>query len=519
MGIRTKILLAFIVCFGLMAAVGLFVLQRSMDESYNAIERRDIVSSMARVEQSFEASAASLKNQTRDWAVWDEMRDYALRPDKKWARGNLGPDALKPANLSMVLVFSRSGKLLSIDSDGDLGDSSAVAAHYADYFTVVKKGAREAQCGMVRHEADIMQWCWAGIVRSDGSGEPVGTVVMGRRLNALRLMAMRDQVRLPFELKPSIELPGGLERWQGALALGSIGSGDFWTSYEPNVYHLYYQVQDILKKNVALLTLDVSRTVHEQGVLLYAQVRKQLIIAILFMTALLAAALHFLLISRLRRFARELDDLSARSAWSSSIGVGGNDEIGAVASNVNRLLSLIHTQMETLNTLSQTDALTGLKNRRAFDDRLANECARARRSSAPMSLLFVDVDLFKLYNDYYGHPAGDEALVAVSSVLAEVPRRPADVAARIGGEEFAILLPDTRVEDAVAIAEMIQTRLRELALPHAASTVADRLTVSMGVGGLATGDTPSSLAQRVDKALYAAKDRGRNRMVVAESPD
>ena len=515
MGIRTKILLTFILCFGLMAALGLYFLQRSMDESYSAIERRDIVASMARVEQGFEASAASLRNQTNDWAVWDEMRSYVLHPDKKWAQANLGQDALKPANLSMVMILTRNGKVVSVSVDGDSGQESVIATRYAEYIPLVSKSEPEARCGVVRDDANLLQWCWAGIVRSDGSGTPVGTVVMGRTLDAERLKVMRGQVRLPFELKPSTEMPAGLELWRGALEPGTIGSGDFWTSHEPNVYHLYYRVQDLLKRDVGLLTLDVSRNVHEQGVALYGQVRKQLIIGILIMTALLAAALHFLLISRLRRVAAELDDLSARSAWDSSIDVGGQDEIGAVARNVNRLLSLIHSQMEMLNTLSRTDPLSGLKNRRAFDESLAGECSRARRTGAPLTLICIDVDQFKRYNDYYGHPAGDAALEAVSSVLAGAIHRPADVVARIGGEEFAIVLPDTGADDARVLAEAIQARLRERALPHAASTVDQHLTLSIGVAGLKTGDTPASLIECADTALYAAKEAGRNRVIVS----
>jgi diguanylate cyclase (GGDEF)-like protein len=170
-----------------------------------------------------------------------------------------------------------------------------------------------------------------------------------------------------------------------------------------------------------------------------------------------------------------------------------------------------------LETLSTTDALTGVANRRRFDQRLHEELQRVRRYDAPLTLLLIDIDYFKRYNDRHGHPQGDRALLAVAQLLAQQARRPGELAARYGGEEFAILLPHADLEIGRAVAERCQAEMAQLALPHGASTVAPHLTLSIGVAQWLGPDreVAAALLRRADEALYAAKAAGRARSAVA----
>jgi diguanylate cyclase (GGDEF)-like protein len=172
---------------------------------------------------------------------------------------------------------------------------------------------------------------------------------------------------------------------------------------------------------------------------------------------------------------------------------------------------------EDLQRLSSTDPLTGLANRRLFDQTLEMECERLRRSGTAVSLLMVDVDHFKALNDSQGHQYGDECLIRVAAELARVPQRRTDLAARYGGEEFAVILPATSATDAEQLAETIRLAIADLRFPHPASPVAPFLTVSVGVA-TATLDgwsTPEELLAAADEALYSAKRNGRNRVVAA----
>jgi diguanylate cyclase (GGDEF)-like protein len=168
--------------------------------------------------------------------------------------------------------------------------------------------------------------------------------------------------------------------------------------------------------------------------------------------------------------------------------------------------------------LSLTDSLTGLANRRHFDEVLARESDRSRRDRQPMSLLMLDVDWFKYYNDQYGHPAGDIVLRQVARVLLDAVRRPGDLAARYGGEEFALILPGLDIDAAQGMAERIRERIEALAIMHEHG-LSGRVTISIGVAALDLDDAhgTGALVGRADAALYRAKVGGRNRVEVART--
>lgn len=174
----------------------------------------------------------------------------------------------------------------------------------------------------------------------------------------------------------------------------------------------------------------------------------------------------------------------------------------------------LRSTTEKLQHLSEVDALTDMPNRRTFDGVLAREIARTDRSGTPLSLLMIDVDKFKAYNDAYGHLAGDECLRTVGRCMKEAVNRPMDLAARYGGEEFAVVLPDTDEDGAYHIALTITKRLRDANLPHGASEKG-RVTISIGVASYCEGQhqrTAIDLISRADQALYGAKAAGRDRV-------
>lgn len=169
---------------------------------------------------------------------------------------------------------------------------------------------------------------------------------------------------------------------------------------------------------------------------------------------------------------------------------------------------------EQLTRLAITDGLTGLANRRCFDETLAREYARHVRSGEEMSLILLDIDRFKAFNDAYGHVAGDDCLRRVAHAIEGVVGRAADLAARYGGEEFACILPTTGQAGAVAIAEKIRQAVMALAIPHRACGALACLTASLGVvtTRCAPGRSALNVVAQADERLYAAKAGGRNRV-------
>ena len=173
---------------------------------------------------------------------------------------------------------------------------------------------------------------------------------------------------------------------------------------------------------------------------------------------------------------------------------------------------LAETNIE-LQKLVALDGLTGISNRRYFDQSIEEEWMRAKRNGKPISVLFFDVDWFKSYNDTHGHLEGDLCLKRVAAVLTEHIKRPADLVARYGGEEFAMILPETPAEGAAKIAEACRRGVEQMAIANP-SAAQGRVTVSVGVAcAKPAGDMQSAeLMSRADRALYRAKDEGRNRV-------
>jgi diguanylate cyclase (GGDEF)-like protein len=177
---------------------------------------------------------------------------------------------------------------------------------------------------------------------------------------------------------------------------------------------------------------------------------------------------------------------------------------------------------EELHRLAVLDELTGISNRRYFNLLLEQEWGRAAREVQPLSLVMIDIDFFKFYNDHFGHPRGDECLKRVASTLSALTRRPGDQVARYGGEEFVVLMPHTGQRGAAAVADLLRRKIEELNLEHPRSPLGNRVTISLGVATAIPErrSTAELLVAAADQAVYEAKRQGRNRVHVFEgSPE
>ena len=182
--------------------------------------------------------------------------------------------------------------------------------------------------------------------------------------------------------------------------------------------------------------------------------------------------------------------------------------------NLNELNVELQEHKEILSKMSYIDGLTSVANRRRLNECLENEWQSHSRSKLFLSLILLDLDYFKQFNDHYGHGAGDECLIKVAKAMCEAVKRSTDLVARYGGEEFAILLPQTELSGAMQVASAVQENIFKLAIEHEYSSVASIVTASMGVAVIVpdTKLSPQELLDAADKLLYAAKDAGRNQI-------
>lgn len=195
--------------------------------------------------------------------------------------------------------------------------------------------------------------------------------------------------------------------------------------------------------------------------------------------------------------------------------ISGHDEIAAIARSFQYFAATVKQQQVELELLSYTDSLTGLANRRALELRLNEQLSQAQRQQWPLSLLMIDVDCFKAFNDHYGHQAGDRTLQQIAGILLQGFNRPTDSVARFGGEEFVVILPNTTKAGALSLAHQLQDLVHQAAIPHEHNLAASYVTVSIGVASLdRAGPADYDLILRqADNALYQAKDAGRNQVV------
>jgi diguanylate cyclase (GGDEF)-like protein len=223
-----------------------------------------------------------------------------------------------------------------------------------------------------------------------------------------------------------------------------------------------------------------------------------------------------LVVVRLAKLGAKLDGVRRSRDWTTRMPVSSNDEIGQVAQLSNGLLDVIATQIGELEQMAMLDSLTGLANRRAFDQCIDELVRQHGRNGQSLALVLIDVDYFKRYNDLYGHPMGDEALRRLGQVLRLAAHRSSDLAARVGGEEFALLLPCSDAAGAQTVAAQLLGEVVACAIAHDGSDYAV-LTVSAGVALFASTDSAATLYRRADQALYKAKHGGRNRTVIASA--
>ncbi len=224
--------------------------------------------------------------------------------------------------------------------------------------------------------------------------------------------------------------------------------------------------------------------------------------------------------------------------------VMSSDEIGQLADNFNNMttqllkrdaaLYLAQNELENqvakrtqelmeanaeLQRLSFLDGLTGIANRRYFDEVLEKEWQRAKRSHTSLALIILDVDFFKTYNDTYGHVAGDECLKKVAKILKDSTKRATDLVARYGGEEFTIILPDTDIRGANQVGETVRINVEKLGIKHKKSLISHNVTISVGIAvvEVAWDSSPMEMVAAADQALYQAKQKGRNRIEIVEN--
>jgi diguanylate cyclase (GGDEF)-like protein len=526
MGIKAKLLLAFLVISAFLGSASSWLLSQRITRSYQQIERNEAFDDMNRVVGLLEAELDKVKDLGSDWGDWDDLYRYVVDHNQAFYDSNLKGSSYTTTHNNWLAIYDLDGRtVVTVGGDPvtgkpmDFSELDRPDNPYRPFLTRLSDPS-PASCGLLSVKQGSMLACRWPIRTSQHQGPIRGTVAMGRLLSSSMVDAIRGRARFDFHVVQSSPLDQSLPLLVPDRIYSRLGIAPVHYRAESDKLMLYWPINDVLGNPQGKILLVSPRVIAGQGQQAVHHTEEQLGFLAGITALALVGVVHLLLVRRLTRLENELRSIYAERTRGARVTTRGQDEIGSLGRHINRLLELIEAHIETLERLSLTDQLTGVANRRAFDNLLQNEILRHRRSGAPLCLLLVDVDHFKLYNDAYGHAAGDWALKVVAECMQAAVQRRTDLVARLGGEEFAVVLAETAVDGARAVAEAIRHELAERAMLHQRSTTSNYLTVSIGIAELSPqdGEDPQRLYQRADAALYGAKGSGRDRAVFKEAP-
>jgi diguanylate cyclase (GGDEF)-like protein len=518
-GLATRIVLAFILVFALTGTGGVYLMQLSLLPTFQNIEQKSVQDTATRLLSGFDEQLVSLGDLNRDWAYWDEMHAHLTRHNRSFENSNVGEAPMSTSKLHAVLLLSKTNGLAGFGarslSNGYTPRPQELLSLLQGRFQALNDHQPRTRCSLAWFADLPAALCWTGVVRSDGSGPASGTVIMLREIDAKDLQNISKNAGAEFELvsadNQSIP-PAHAGVTLPVPAFEFLGASALHIDYQSTTLNVQSDLLAVDGMPAARLLVNTPREWMVTANALLNDMMLQWALVALVSGVVLIAVIQRWLVRPVARLRNDLVALTETKRWDSVLAYDRPDEIGELTQGINALLVVLHEQVRRLEKISRTDPLTGIANRRKLDERLAMELSRMGRHRAPLSLLLIDVDHFKKYNDHYGHPEGDIALKKVATLLVACSRQQ-DLAARFGGEEFAMLLPNTNEAGARAVAEKIMGEMQTLGIAHAHSPTSSWLTVS--VGGSTWHEVHAggadALITEADKALYVAKRAGRMR--------
>lgn len=454
------------------------------------------------------------------WSNFTAFYEHAAKPTAVFRNDDLSIESLKTGHFDWLNLINAQGQIVE-HSEVPLSDGTtparaefqnpAMATAVAEALQVVVQ--RGKGCAIMGDGNRLAIGCYQPLLTSDAKGPARGTVLIGRWISDDIVARVRSQTNLQFTftLRAHAQAqPADLSRTTGSFLSASYSLIEGVDSIRVDS-----QVFGMQGRHIADLHLEWPRESLARMQTTLRLVTVAMAVLILITVLVLVLVCDRLLVRRLQGVRSDLGRILEHESWDGRVQTTRNDELTELARYINGMLDIIRSKISLVQEQALTDPLTGLSNRRRFDMRVQSTLAQLRRDGNSGALVLFDIDYFKRYNDIYGHPQGDAALVQFANCLREAARRPVDMPARLGGEEFAILMPLTDLNGARHCVERARAAMQALGLAHVGNEASGCVTFSAGLTMARADDTEESLYSRADAALYAAKNAGRNRLSVA----
>lgn len=531
-GFKIRSILALAFLAGGILYIGVFL--QVIYPSYIQLEHDQAVINIDRVIYALERELANLTLLCTDWADWDATYAYMEDGSPNYIKENYTYHTLRANRLNLVLLVALDGTVKWGRTSPPCGTEALTypgvpldrlsPAHLLHPATPTKAVIDTAvKPGVYPTDQGLMLTTSRPIRTSKEQGPSRGFLIMGRLLTPALIADLNRQTHVRFTLHPAPFQP---ERCQALLRTRKASTQGGAYCLAPrgaDTIRIYADFPSITGETAFVIQADLPREIYRKGKKAMVYSTFALLLSLIITLALISFLLKRIIngpISDLKSHIlniRRLGDLDSRFPLNCTT---CNDEILVLAQEFNGMLDrlvAVSRSLEDANTtleaLSRTDPLTHIANRREFDRHLQKQWRLMKRLGKPVSLIMCDVDYFKNYNDFYGHPAGDQCLIQIAGILQRCVNRAYDLASRYGGEEFALILPATDLEKALLLAETIRNEIEALNIPHEKSKIRPFVTLSMGVACLvpARQTDEATLVEMADKALYRAKESGRGR--------
>lgn len=473
------------------------------------LEEREALQDNDRVDQALRNELEHLDMLCGDWAIWDDSYEFVQDANEEYIESNLEVNTLISAKLNLILFLDVQGEVV-YKRFYDLEKSYDIELKEKDLRSIIEISLGDsglevqAVSGILSVVQGPLLLSSRPVLTSEGTGPAKGTIVMGRLFTDMVTAKMEKQTGVPFSFRT-----GG----------SSISSDPTVDNSDRNHVLVQRHFKSLVPSLNYLIETRYVREITRRGLQSIYMGEILFAISALVLVVILYILTKHSVIRPLRLISDTTSKIRTTGDYSIRIPSMKKNEIGSLAAVFNLLLDKIERQTielleanSSLNVLARIDGLTGLYNRRTFDEMLKSEWLRLLRIGKPLSIILCDVDNFKKFNDFYGHQKGDEALKAVGDVLKKTIMRSADGAFRYGGEEFCIILPDTDSTGTATVAERVRQAVENLQIPHVPSLGDEVITISLGFSTNIPSEEGSlnEALSEADEALYEAKRTGRN---------
>lgn len=514
MSLTRKTLLVLCLSTALSLTVLMAVAKTELFDTFNTIETDHyghVAASVARTiyEQNRRTEAFAL-----DWAVWDDAYLFLQNNGQRFLASNFDMEVINIQNLRFIAYLdTRFTPVAVLERPAEAALNEAVLRSVIEQQPFIRSILGKDALTFLIPVAAEQTYAFvtlAEVTKTVRTGESNGFFMAVRLIDDEFLNAVSTISGISLSFTDGT-IPNNLN----FMTLPNLGYQIHYAIRPGKGSYLQtvMQISDVGGNADLTLSYLSERTFHATIVQSITKLGLLVTLCMAASTLITILILQRLVLSRLQATIRKFRLIGESGDVTLRVPVEGTGEVRELGETINTTLDRIERFHYDLKNLSMIDGLTGIANRRQFDERLTHEFRRAAREKRHLSVMMVDIDFFKFYNDTYGHQKGDVCLKEIAETLSKVLWRPADTIARYGGEEFVLILPETTPDGAVHIAERLLSAVSSIRMPHETSPLFPYITVSVGIRSEVPhmDDSPSDMVKKADAALYEAKKGGRNR--------